>query len=101
MSDYYKGIIEDIKSKAQKHLEEHERNYQDTGSSRTYAAIIKNDNIITICNLALEAIDGNCHNCKRKNRLIVDMINRYEKLRETGNTIDIEKVIHDLINIRY
>lgn len=101
MNDYYKRMIEDMKSKSQKRLEEHERNYQDTGSSRTYAAIVKNDNIITICNLALEAIDGNCHTCKRKNRLLDDMINRYKKLQETENTIDIEKVIHDIINIRY
>lgn len=101
MSDYYKRIIEDMKSKAEKRLEEHERSYQYTGSSRTYAALVKNDNIITICNLALEALGGNCHTCKRKNRLIDDMINRYKKLQETGDTIDLKNVIYDLINIRY
>lgn len=66
MSDYYKRIVEKIRADAQKRLDENERNYQDTGSSRTYKAIERNDNLVRTCDLALEAIKGDCHFCKRK-----------------------------------
>jgi hypothetical protein len=101
MSDYYVDVVTKLRDKSQKQIDKLERDYQDTGSASTYRTINKHYDIVKTCDLALEALDGKCHFCERRKRLLDDCIKRYKKLQETGSTIDLEKVIHDLYNIRY
>ena len=101
MSNYNLDIVNKLRDKSQRQIDKLEREYQETGSSSTYRTINKHYDIVKTCDLALEALDGKCHFCKNRNRRLEDAINRYKKLKETGNTIDIDKVINDLINIRY
>lgn len=101
VGNYYKEKVEKIRNDAQKRYDKAEHDYQSTGSSSTYRTINKHYDIVKTCDLALEALDGKCHFCKNRNRRLEDAISRYKKLKETDSTIDIEKVIKDLINIRY
>lgn len=101
MSDHYVDVVTKLRDKSQKQIDKLERDYQDTGSASTYRTINKHYDIVKTCDLALEALDGKCHFCERCKRLLDDLIKRYKTLQETGNTIDIKKVIHDLIDIRY
>lgn len=101
MSNYYKDMVNKLRDKSQKQIDKLEREYQDTGSASTYRTINKHYDIVKTCDLALEALDGKCHFCERRKRLLDDLIKRYKILQETNNTIDLQKAINDLLYIRY
>lgn len=101
MSNYNIDMVNKLRDKSQKQIDKLEREYQETGSASTYRTLNKHYDITTTCDLALEALNGDCHFCKNRNRRLEDAIKRYKKLKETGSTIDVNKVINDLIIIRY
>ena len=101
MSNYYKDMVNKLRVKSQNQIDKLEREYQDTGSASTYRTINKHYDITKTCDLALEALDDKCYWCERRKRLIDDLIKRYKILQETNNTIDLQKAINDLLDIRY
>lgn len=82
-------------------LAEFERNYQDTGSTRTRNTIYKYEDMIAVIRLARNCLDQHCVDCERHRRNVKNLIERYKAYRNQ-RMMDFEsfdKFISDLEDI--
>ncbi len=92
-----------MRDDAQKKFNEHEYNYQYTGSGSTYRTMIKYENIIEVCNLALKALNNECRHCESHRRTVDSRIKKYEEAKKAGlnEVLDFDEIIKDLYSCKY
>lgn len=101
MSKIDTAYLNKLQEQYEAKLAEFERNYQDTGSSRTQNTIYKYRDMIAVIRLARERLDQYCHSCERHRRSVKELIERYEAYRNQ-RMMDFEnfdKFIGDLKDI--
>lgn len=96
-------LIRDIQNKAQKKYDELEANYNDTGSSSTYRTMHYYDDLITVCRLAVEAVNRSCSHCDQHERTAKSLIKKYQDAKATNmaDILTFDNVIADLIHCRF
>ena len=60
--------IKAVRDKFQRRYNTAEENYNSAGDGRSYSAMIRNEQLIDICNLALQSLEDGCAQCARKER---------------------------------
>ena len=88
---------------AQRRYDEAERNYQDTGSSSAMRTMHRNEDIMMICRLALQALDNVCRKCESRRRNAKYAVNKYKEAKESGNNdvLNFDNIISDFIDLQY
>ncbi len=78
-----------------------ERNYQDTGSTRTQNTIYKYRDLIEVIRMARNYLNQSCFNCERHRRSVADLIKRYEAYKAQGlkDFEDFNTFINDLKSV--
>ena len=96
-------IIQKMLDEAQRRYDEAERNYQDTGSASTMRTMHRNEDMMMICNLALQALDNVCGRCENRRRIARCTANKYKEAKESGNNdaLNFENIIADFIDLQY
>lgn len=101
MSKIDVSYLNKLQSQYEAKLAEFERNYQDTGSTRTQNIIYKYRDMIDVIRLARNYLDQYCESCERHRRGVKELIERYETYRNQ-HMMDFEsfdKFIGDLKDI--
>lgn len=73
-----KAYLNKLQDQYEQKLHELERNYQDTGSSRTQNTIYKYRDLIDIICMARNYLDQYCSSCERHRFNVKNLIERYE-----------------------
>ncbi len=96
-------IIQKKLDEAQHRYDEAERNYQDTGSSSAMRTMHRNEDIMMICRLALQALDNVCGTCENRRRNAKYAVNKYKEAKESGNNdvLNFDNIIADFIDLQY
>lgn len=86
---------------SQKRYDEADRNYQDTGSSSTMRTMRRNEDMIMICELALQALDSVCGKCERQRKKIGSAIDKYSFANEKNDTylLNFDRIINDFMDL--
>lgn len=96
-----KAYLNKLQDQYEQKLCELERNYQDTGSSRTQNTIYKYRDLIDIVRLARNYLDQHCSSCERHRSNVKNLIERYEAYKKQGlkDFENFDKFIGDLKDI--
>lgn len=88
---------------SQDRYDEAERNYQDTGSASTMRTMHRHEDMIMICELAIQALDNTCGNCERHRRNAGYTVNKYKEAKESCNNdvLNFDNIIADFIDLQY
>lgn len=88
---------------SQDRYDEAERNYQNTGSSSTMRTMHRHEDMIMICELALQALDNICGRCENRRRNAGYAVNKYREAKATGNNdvLNFDNIIADFIDLQY
>lgn len=86
-----------MRDDAQKKYDEHEYNYQFTGSGSTYRTMRRYENIIEVCNLALQALNNECPHCESHKRTVKSCMEKYRNAKEfnMADVLTFDNVIAD------
>jgi len=79
-----KAYLNKLQEQYELKINELERNYQDTGSTRTQNTIYKYRDLIVVIRMARLYLDENCSGCERHRRSVADLIKRYEAYKAQG-----------------
>lgn len=95
-------ILKKLKE-AQQRYDEAERNYQDTGSASTMRTMHRHEDMIMICELALQALDNVCGKCENRRRNAGYTVNKYKEAKESGNNdaLNFDSIIADFVDLQY
>lgn len=96
-----KQIILKKLEEAQARYDEAERNYQDTGSSSTMRTMHRHEEMIMICELALQALNSVCGKCERQRKKIGSAIDKYSFANEKNDTylLNFGRIINDFMDL--
>ncbi len=97
-----KIILKKLKE-AQQRYDEAERNYQDTGSASTMRTMHRHEDMIMICELAIQALDNVCGKCESRKRTAGCAVNKYKEAKKSGNNdaLNFDNIIADFIDLQY
>ena len=93
--------LDKLQKQYEQKLAEFERNYQDTGSTRTQNTIYKYRDMIDVICLARNSLSQSCYNCERHRRNVHELIERYKTYKKLGlkDFENFDKFIDDLKDI--
>lgn len=96
-------MIRDIQNKAEKKYNNLEANYNDTGSENTYRSMHYYDNLIKICQLAADAIKGNCSRCEAHKNTAEMFVKKYQDAKTLNMTdvLNFDSIISDFIQCKF
>lgn len=88
---------------AQKKYDEAERNYQDTGSASTMRTMYRHEDMMMICELALQALDNVCEKCESHRRKARYAVDKYKTAKKLGDNyvLNFDYIIADFIDLLY
>ncbi len=97
-----KIILKKLKE-AQQRYDEAERNYQDTGSASTMRTMHRHEDMIMICELAIQALDNVCGKCESRKRTAGCAVSKYKVAKMSGNNdaLNFDNIIADFIDLQY
>lgn len=87
------AMIIAVRDKFQCRYDTANENYQSAGDGRSYSAMLRNENLIDICNLALSALRDGCPNCGRRERNAAANRNKLRQMKDAGVALDYEAVM--------
>ena len=87
-----------IRDKFQARYNVAEENYNSAGDGRSYSAMLRNEQLIDICELALQSLREGCPHCARKERNAAANRIKLRQMRENGIELDFNAVM-DLLYI--
>ena len=96
--------VESIKKRRDKYLakyEEHELNYQITGSASTYRTMYEYEERINICNLAIEKLTGTCTLCNIHTANAESLAKKYQNYKDQNIELSVDEVIRDFSGLRF
>ena len=96
--------VESIKKRRDKYLakyDEHELNYQITGSASTYRTMCEYEERIDICNLAIEKLNRTCTLCEIHTANAESLAEKYQNYKDQNIELSIDEVIRDFSGLRF
>lgn len=98
------NTVESIKKRRDKYLakrDEHELNYQETGSASTYRTMCEYDERIDICNLAIDKLSNICKRCDIHISNCEALVKKYQSYKDQNLKISVDEVIADISGLRF
>ncbi len=96
--------VESLKKRRQKYLaklEEHELNYQYTGSASTQKTIYEYRDLVEICNLAIEQLSNVCVRCNIHIANAEALMKKYQNYKDQKIELSADEVIQDIGGLRF
>lgn len=96
-------IIQKKLDEVRRRYDEAERNYQVTGSASTMRTMYRNEDMMMICELALQALDNVCGRCEMHRRNAANIANKYKKAKEAKDKdfLNFDTIISDIMDLQF
>lgn len=90
-------LVQKVMNEAQQKYEKYFHEYQVTGSPSKIRTARKYDDMVTICEIALQELDKGCENCLRRYRNGKEMVENLRNRRDHNGELSIN--IDDVIKL--
>lgn len=95
------AVIRRVMADAQKRLEKAEENYQSTGSASASRTVQKYEEIVMVCEMALESLEQECYRCALHRRNGAHITEELRKRAQTGSQMPIDEAISFIESVAY